>query len=68
MEVDSLGTAGLAKLEHQPGEEFMRLFIRTSTAMQLERFTPQELANVINGKHHQVEVLMRHAPNRNLEL
>jgi hypothetical protein len=32
-----------------PGEEFMRLFVRTCTAMQLEGFKSQALANVING-------------------
>jgi hypothetical protein len=28
----------------------MGLFVRTCTAMQLEGFNPQELANVINGE------------------
>jgi hypothetical protein len=40
---------GFAKLEYPPGDEFMGLFVRTCTAMQLEGFDPQDLANVING-------------------
>jgi hypothetical protein len=42
--------AGLAKLEYRPGDEFMGLFVRACTAMQLEGFTPQDLSNVINGE------------------
>jgi hypothetical protein len=41
---------GFAKLEFRPGEEFMGLFVRTCTTMQLEGFMPQALANVINGE------------------
>jgi hypothetical protein len=39
----------LAKIGYMPGEEFMGLFARTCTAMQLQGFTPQGLANIING-------------------
>jgi hypothetical protein len=42
--------AGFAKLNYRPDEEFMGLFVRTCTAMQLEGFNPQELANLMNGK------------------
>ena len=36
-------------MEYRPGDEFMGLIVKTCTAMQLEGFNPQELANVING-------------------
>jgi hypothetical protein len=42
---------GLAKLEYQPGEEFMRLFVRACTASRFEGFIPQDLSNVINGEY-----------------
>jgi hypothetical protein len=41
---------GFAKLEYRPGDEFIGLFVRTCTAMQLEGFDPQALANVMNGE------------------
>jgi hypothetical protein len=43
-------SAGFAKLEYRPGDEFMKLFVKTCTAMQLEGFEPQHLANIINGE------------------
>jgi hypothetical protein len=42
--------SGLGKLEYQPGEEFMRLFVRACTARRFEGFKPQELSGVINGE------------------
>jgi hypothetical protein len=47
---NALIPTGFAKLGYLPGNEFMGLFVRTCTAMQLEGFNPQELANVINGE------------------
>jgi hypothetical protein len=41
---------GFAKLEFTPEKEFMGLFVRTCTRMQLEGFDPQELALTINGE------------------
>jgi hypothetical protein len=43
---------GFAKLEYRPGEEFIGLFVRTCTAMQLEGFNPQALASIINGESY----------------
>jgi hypothetical protein len=40
----------LAKIGYMPGKELMGLFVRTCTAMRLEGFKPQGLANIINGK------------------
>jgi hypothetical protein len=42
--------AGFAKLEHHPGEAFMRLFVDACTASELKGFKPQPLANILNGK------------------
>jgi hypothetical protein len=47
---NALISTGFAKLGYPPGKEFMGLFVRTCTAMQLEGFTPQHLANVMNGE------------------
>jgi hypothetical protein len=41
---------GFAKLEHDPGEAFMRLFVDACMATELKGFTPQGLANTINGE------------------
>jgi hypothetical protein len=41
---------GLAKLEHDPGEAFMKLFVHVCMASELKGFTPQNLANTINGE------------------
>jgi hypothetical protein len=41
---------GFAKLEHQPGGAFMKLFVDACTASELKRFEPQGLANIINGE------------------
>jgi hypothetical protein len=41
---------GLAKLEHDPGEAFMKLFVHVCMATELKVFTPQNLANTINGE------------------
>jgi hypothetical protein len=43
--------AGLAKLEHHPGDACLELFVDACMAMRLQGFDPQNLANVINGKH-----------------
>jgi hypothetical protein len=42
--------AGFAKLGHQPGPEFMKLFVRKCEDMGFKGFCPQELANTINGE------------------
>jgi hypothetical protein len=36
----------------------MGLFVRTCTAMQLEGFVPQQLANIINGEGTQMKRLV----------
>jgi hypothetical protein len=41
---------GFAKLEHHPGEAFMKLFVDPCMATELKDFNPQNLANTINGK------------------
>jgi hypothetical protein len=41
--------AGLAKLDHHPGDEFLELFVDACMATRLQGFKPQDLANVING-------------------
>jgi hypothetical protein len=41
---------GFAKLEHHPGEAFMKFFVTACMAAELKGFTPQHLANTINGK------------------
>jgi hypothetical protein len=41
---------GFAKLEHHPGEAFMRLFVEVCAASELKGFNPQDLANTINGE------------------
>jgi hypothetical protein len=41
---------GFAKLEHHPGEAFMKLFVDACMATELKGFSPQGLANIINGK------------------
>jgi hypothetical protein len=56
---------GFAKLEYPPGDEFMRLFARACTAMQLEGFEPQHLANVMNGEATQIDVISP-VPERNI--
>jgi hypothetical protein len=40
----------LAKLEHDPGKAFVKLFVDACTATELKGFNPQELANTINGE------------------
>jgi hypothetical protein len=42
--------AGFAKLGHQPGPEFMKLFVRKCEDMDFKDFEPQVLSNVINGE------------------
>jgi hypothetical protein len=42
--------AGLAKLEHHPGDAFLELFVDVCMAMKLQGFKPQELSNLINGE------------------
>jgi hypothetical protein len=42
--------AGFAKLGHQPGAEFMKLFVRKCEGMCFKGFDPQHLANTINGE------------------
>jgi hypothetical protein len=41
---------GFAKLEHPPGEAFMRLFVDACMATELKGFNPQHLSNIINGE------------------
>jgi hypothetical protein len=43
--------AGLAKLDHHPGDAFLELFVDACTATRLQGFDPQALANIINGEH-----------------
>jgi hypothetical protein len=43
--------AGLAKLDHHPGDAFLELWVDACMAMRLEGFNPQNLSNVINGEH-----------------
>lgn len=45
-----LVASGMAKLEHHPGEAFMRVFIETCVATELKGFNSIDLANIINGK------------------
>jgi hypothetical protein len=42
--------AGLAKLEHDPGKPFMKLFVDACMATELKGFNAQALANAINGE------------------
>jgi hypothetical protein len=42
--------AGFAKLGHQPGAEFMKLFVRECEDKRFKDFEPQDLANTINGE------------------
>jgi hypothetical protein len=42
--------AGFAKLDHNPGDAFLGLFVDACMATRLQGFKPQELSNVINGK------------------
>jgi hypothetical protein len=41
---------GFAKLGHQPGEAFMKLFVDACVATKLRDFDPQGLATTINGE------------------
>jgi hypothetical protein len=41
---------GFAKLEHHPGDAFMKLFVDACMATKLKKFDPQALGNTINGE------------------
>jgi hypothetical protein len=43
--------AGLAKLDHHPGDAFLGLFVDACMATRLEGFDPQNLSNIVNGEH-----------------
>jgi hypothetical protein len=46
-----LALAGLARLGHQPEEEFMSLFVDKCMAVHFHGFNSADLANVINCEH-----------------
>jgi hypothetical protein len=42
--------AGFAKLGHQPGADFMKLFVRKCEDMIFKGFDAQALSNILNGE------------------
>jgi hypothetical protein len=42
--------AGFAKLNHNPGDAFLGLFVESCAATRLQGFNHQNLANVISGE------------------